>query len=116
MGVTMGPSNQVTPEGLPLLWVKDLPPVSTIGVSVKRPQIYFGELANDFVLVPTRQQEFDYPAGTGDGADYSTYKGRGGVPVTAAWRRLLFAFRFGALNILLSRDFTPDTRILYYRN
>jgi uncharacterized membrane protein (UPF0182 family) len=116
MGVTLGPSNAVTAEGLPLLFIKDLPPVSSIDLRVTRPQIYFGELSNDFVLAPSRQREFDYPAGEGDAAAYSSYDGRAGVPVGSFARRLLYAIRFGSLNILLSDDLTDRTRILYYRD
>ena len=72
-----------------------------------RPEIYYGELSNDFVLAPTRQREFDFPAGEGDAAVYSQYDGKGGVPVQSFLR---------SLNILLSRDVTAATRILYYRD
>ena len=116
MGVTLGPSNEVTGEGLPVLFIKDLPPVSTVDVRVTRPQIYFGEQSNDFVLAPSGQREFDYPAGEGDAAAYSSYDGRGGVSAGSFLRRLLFAIRFGSLNILLSSDLTDKTRILYYRD
>jgi uncharacterized membrane protein (UPF0182 family) len=116
MGVTLGPSNAVTTEGLPVLFIKDLPPVSSIELKVTRPQIYYGEMSNDFVLAPSRQREFDYPAGEGDAAAYSSYDGRGGVPVGSFARRLLYAVRFGSLNILLSNDLTDRTRILYYRD
>ena len=51
MGLTLGPVNQVTPEGLPVLFIKDLPPVSHVSLKVTRPQIYYGELANEFVFV-----------------------------------------------------------------
>jgi uncharacterized membrane protein (UPF0182 family) len=114
--VTLGPSNQVTPEGLPVLWIKDLPPASSIPIKITRPQIYFGELANDFILAPTRQREFDYPSGQGDAAQYSQYAGGTGVPIGSFWRRLLFAFRFGSMNIMLSSDLTPNTRILFHRD
>ncbi len=116
MGVTLGPSNQVTAEGLPELWIKDLPPQSSISVSVKRPQIYFGELANEFVFVPTREKELDYPSGEGDGAVYSTYAGKAGVAVASLWRRVLFAFRFQSVNILLSGDLLPESKVLLNRN
>jgi uncharacterized membrane protein (UPF0182 family) len=116
MGVTLGPSNQVTAEGLPELWIKDLPPQSSISVTVKRPQIYFGELANEFVFVPTRQKELDYPSGEGDGAVYSTYAGKAGVAVESLWRRVLFAFRFRSVNILLSGDLLPESKVLLNRN
>jgi uncharacterized protein len=116
MGLTLGPSNQVTPEGLPVLWVKDLPPAASVPLRVTRPQIYFGERANDFVLAPTRQREFDFPAGEGDAAVYSRYEGRTGVLAGSFGRRLLFALRFRSLNVLLSRDLLPETRVLFHRN
>lgn len=116
MGLTLGPSNQVTDEGLPVLWIKDLPPASSVPVTIKRPQIYFGELANDFVLAPTRQREFDYPGGEGDAEAYSAYAGSAGVMLDSFWRRLLFAIRFRSLNILLTSELTPETRIIYHRN
>jgi len=116
MGLALGPSNAVTAEGLPVLFIKDLPPASSVDVRVTRPQIYYGELSNDFVLAPSKQREFDFPSGEGDAAVYSQYDGRGGVPVSSFLRRLLFAVRFGSLNILLSRDLTSATRILYYRD
>jgi uncharacterized membrane protein (UPF0182 family) len=116
MGITLGPSNQVTSQGLPVLFIQDLPPISRIDVKVSRPQIYFGELSNDFILAPSRQREFDYPAGEGDQGVYSSYDGAAGVPVASFARRLLFAWRFRSLNILLSRDLTERTRILYHRD
>ncbi len=115
MGITLGPSNQVTPEGLPVLWIKDLPPASTVPITITKPQIYFGEQSNDFILAPSRQREFDYPSGQGDAAVYSSYSGGTGVPVGSFWRRLLFAFRFGSLNIMLSGDLTAQTKILFHR-
>ena len=114
MGVTMAPVNQVTSEGLPVLFIKDLPPVSDISLKLTRPQIYYGELTNEYVFVGTRQKEFDYPAGETN--IYTTYKGRGGVPIGSFWRRLLYAFQFGSLKILLSDDIQDQARVLYRRN
>jgi len=113
MGLTLAPVNEVTPEGLPVLFVKDLPPVSTVSVKVTRPQIYYGELDDDYVFVGTRQREFDYPSGEQD--IYSAYRGSGGVRVGGLWRRLMLAARFGTTNILFSQDITPDSRVLYNR-
>lgn len=115
MGLTLGPSNEVTAEGLPVLWIKDLPPSSTIATPVSRPQIYFGELARPFVLAPSRQREFDFPSAEGDEAEYSTYSGGAGVPVNALWRRLAFALRFGSMNILLSSDLEENTRVIFHQ-
>ena len=114
MGIAMAPVNQVTPEGLPVLFVKDLPPASTVSVKVTRPQIYYGELTNDYVFVGTGQREFDYPAGETN--VYTTYAGRSGVGVGSLWRRLLYAWQFGSTDILLSSYLTGSARILYHRN
>ncbi|MGE3190525.1 MAG: UPF0182 family protein, partial [Vicinamibacterales bacterium] len=62
-GLTLGPVNQVTAEGLPVLFIRDLPPVSTVGLAVTQPSIYFGELSNEYVIVRTRAREFHYPKG-----------------------------------------------------
>jgi uncharacterized protein len=113
MGLTLAPVNEVTGEGLPVLYVKDLPPASTVSLKVTRPQIYYGELSNEYVFVNTKQNEFDYPAG--DDVVYTRYKGKGGVRVGSFLKRALFAMRFGELNILLSGDIGADSRILYNR-
>ncbi|HEU5169510.1 MAG TPA: UPF0182 family protein [Gemmatimonadales bacterium] len=114
MGLTLGPVNQVTVEGLPVLFIKDLPPVSTVSLNVTRPQIYYGELASGFVFVGTRQREFDHPAGEAN--VYAAYAGTGGVRVGNLVRRLLLAARFGSSKILFSQDITNDSRALYYRD
>ena len=114
MGLTLGPVNQVTTEGLPVLFIKDLPPVSSVSLKVTRPQIYYGELANDYVFVGTRQREFDHPSGEEN--VYAAYQGTGGVRVGNLLRRLVLAVRFGSSKILFSQDITNDSRVLYYRN
>jgi uncharacterized membrane protein (UPF0182 family) len=114
MGLTLGPVNQVTTEGLPVLFVKDLPPVSTVSLKITRPQIYYGELANEYVVVGTRQREFDHPQGETN--VYAAYGGSGGVRVGGLVRRLLLAARFGSSKLLLSQDITSDSRVLYYRD
>ncbi|HEY6088678.1 MAG TPA: UPF0182 family protein [Gemmatimonadaceae bacterium] len=113
MGVTMAPVNQVTSEGLPVLFIKDLPPVSTVAIKLTRPQIYYGELTNEYVFVGTKQKEFDYPAG--DANIYTSYTGKGGVPIGSFIRRLLYAFQFGSLKIILSDDIRGNGKILYRR-
>ncbi len=114
MGVTMAPVNQVTSEGLPVLFIKDLPPVSTISIKLTRPQIYYGQLTNSYVFVGTGQKEFDYPSGETN--VYTTYTGHGGVPVGSFFRRALYAWEFGSAKIFLSDDIVGNARILYRRN
>ncbi len=114
MGLTMAPVNQVTTEGLPVLFIKDLPPVSTISIQLTRPQIYYGELTNEYVFVGTKQKEFDYPSGEAN--IYTNYTGRGGVPIGSFIRRVLYAFQLSSLKILLSDDIRGNAKILYRRN
>ncbi len=114
MGVTMAPVNQVTTEGLPVLFIKDLPPASSVSLKLTRPQIYYGELTNSHVFVGTGQREFDYPAG--DTNMYTNYTGKGGVPLGSFARRVLYAWQLGSLKILLSDDIKGNARILYRRN
>ncbi len=114
MGITMAPVNQVTPEGLPVLFIKDLPPVSNVSLKLTHPQIYYGELTNSYVFVGTGQREFDYPAGETN--NYTNYTGKGGVALGSFLRRVLYAWQLGSLKILLSDDIAGNARILYRRN
>jgi uncharacterized membrane protein (UPF0182 family) len=113
MGLTMSPVNQVTSEGLPVLFIKDLPPVSTVTLKVTRPQIYYGELANEYVFTGTRQREFDHPSGEAN--VYASYQGKGGVPIGNIMRRAILAAYFGSSKILFSGDITSESRVLYNR-
>ena len=114
-GVAAGPVNQVTPEGLPVLFVKDLPPRSDVKeLSVDRPEVYYGEIPNDYVIVKTKSKEFDYPKGEEN--VYTSYAGRGGVEINSSLRRLFYTLRFSSLKLFLSSDITRESRIIYYRN
>lgn len=112
-GLTLGPVNEVTAEGLPVLFVRDLPPVTTVDLNIDEPSIYFGELANDYVIVRTRAQEFHYPKGEDN--VYNQYGGTGGVPLSSFSRKLLFAARFRNYQILLSDDITSESRLMFDR-
>ena len=112
-GLTLGPVNEVTREGLPVLFLKDLPLQSTVDLQVAQPRIYFGELSNDHVLVQTATPEFDYPKG--DDNVFGKYEGDGGVPIGGMLRRTLFAIRFGSANVLVSPSLAADSRVLMYR-
>ncbi len=113
-GLCVGPVNESSPDGLPVLFIKDIPPVSSLpSLEVKRPEIYYGELSNNYCFVKTRAQEFDYPRG--DQNVYTSYAGAGGIPVKSFWRRLLFAMKFGQKNILFSSDIQPQSHMMIYR-
>ena len=111
-GLAMSPVNQVTREGLPQLWIKDLPPQTSVDIAIEQPRIYYGEETIDYIVTGTRQPEFDYPLGD-ENASYA-YTGAGGVPLTGP-RRLAYTYDFGAMPLLLSKYVTPDSRIQYHR-
>ena len=112
-GVTLGPVNQVTPEGLPVLFIKDLPPQSSVDLTIDEPSIYYGQQSNDHVFVGTRANEFHYPRGEDN--VYAPYEGDGGVVMTGLFRRLLFSIRFRSMRLLLSDDITNESRVLFHR-
>ncbi len=113
-GLTLGPVNQATPEGLPELYVQDIPPVSTSrDLDVTRPEIYYGELSNDHVFVRTGAREFDHPSG--DENVYATYEGSGGIRLDSALTRMAFAMDSGGFKLLLSDEIDDDSRVLLHR-
>ena len=112
-GLTLGPVNQVTTDGLPVLFIRDLPPVTTVNLPVDEPSIYFGELSSDYALVGTNTPEFHYPRGNDNVT--TTYHGSGGVVVGGFMRRLMFALRFGTTDILVTSQIKRDSRILFHR-
>ena len=113
-GITFGPVSRISKEGLPEFFVKDIPPVSLADIKVTRPDIYFGELSNDYVVVKTRVPEFSYPTATGN--INTTYAGKGGVAIDSLLKKALFAAKFKTEKILLSSDITAESRIIYNRN
>lgn len=113
-GITFGPVSRISKEGLPEFFIKDIPAVSLADIKVTRPEIYYGEMSNDYVIVKTRVPEFGYPTETGN--INTTYEGKGGVALDSLVRRALFAARFKTEKILLSSDISKESRILYYRN
>ena len=111
-GLALSPVTEISPEGLPLLMVKDIPPVGDL--KVEQPQIYFGEKTGDYVIVNTETQEFDYPMGEKN--IYGYYRGGGGVNIGSFIRRMVYAWQFSDFNILISGELTPESSVLYYRS
>jgi len=111
-GLAMSPVNEVGAEGLPVLLIRDIPPAGDF--NIERPEIYFGEETNNYVIVKTETEEFDYPMG--DENIYGHWQGEGGVNIGSFINRLVYAWQFGDVNILISSELTPESRVLYYRN
>jgi uncharacterized protein len=103
----------VTPEGLPRMSLRDIPPQGQ--PAVEEPRIYYGELTGNYVIVGTTQDEFDFARGEGLDAAYR-FAGTGGVGVGGLWDRLLFAVRFGDGNMLVTPQLTSESRVLFHRD
>ena len=119
-GVCLGPVNQFTPKGEPYLWVSGIPPsLSYPEFKITRPEIYYGEVADDHVFVHTSQKEFDYPAQEGKDKEvqdrYTTYEGTGGVLVSSMLRRFMMATRFRDFRVITSEYLKPESRALLNR-
>lgn len=112
-GVVLNSVSVVNPGGLPELLIKDIPPKSSTNLKVTQPGLYFAEVANDYVIVKTKEKEFDYPKG--DENEYTIYQGEGGIPISSSLRKLAFAWRFNSLKLLLSDAVTAESRVLFHR-
>ena len=112
-GMTFGPVSRISKEGLPEFFVKDIPAVSLADIKVTRPEIYYGELSNDYVIVKTKVPEFSYPTATGN--IIHTYEGKGGVALDSLLKKALFAANSRQKKFPLLRHH-QESRILYYRN
>ncbi len=112
-GISMSPVRDVAKEGLPVMYVADIPPRSKF-FNITEPGIYYGELTDEYVITRTTTKEFDYPKGTEN--VYGTYDGKGGIEFSSIFRRIIIAAHFGSINILVSNSIKSDSRILFYRN
>jgi uncharacterized protein len=114
-GIVMAEANQVSANGLPVLFVKDAPPeISVPGMKLTRPELYYGENVHEPVFVRTAQPEFNYPAG--DHNAENRYDGKGGFPISSLLMRLAAAVSYGDWNILLTGYLTPESRMMIHRN
>ncbi len=137
-GFTMSPVNTVGPGGLPEYFVKDITGDGSAlttsseairySIPIGQPRIYYGEIANTYVMTNTKVRELDYPSGSDN--VYHTYEGSGGINIGAIWRRWLFSMiNIGAIwrrwlfsmylkdwQMVLTNDFLPDTKVLVRRN
>ncbi len=125
-GFTVSPVNRVAQGGLPYYFIKDIGTAEDPGelntssprirqsIPFYRPRIYYGEVTNNYVMVNTKVPEFDFPSGEEN--VYHTYDGDGGIKLDSFWRKFIFSVYLQDWRMLLTPNFTPDTRILFRRN
>lgn len=113
-GVTLSRVDKVTASGQPDMLIQSIPPVSEVEeIQIDRPEIYFGELTNNYVIVNTDEQEFDYPSGENN--VYTEYEGNAGINLNL-FNRCVFALREQSLKLLVSTNIDSSSRIIVNRN
>ena len=112
-GAVMSPVTELEGEGLPTFFIQDIPPQSRVGIRITEPRIYFGEKTTDYVIVNAEAEEFDYPKG--DENVSNSYAGADGITLGSRLRRAVFAWHFRDLNLLISGNLRPESRLLYRR-
>ncbi len=113
-GAVMSPVTRKSTEGLPLFYLRDIPPVADGGPKIREPRVYFGEESDSYVIVRASTPEFDYPKGKDN--VYAAYDGSGGISIGAMASKMLFSYYFKDPNLLLSSYITTDSRIMIRRN
>ncbi len=114
-GITLTPVSEFTPNGLPNLLIKDIPPKSEYpALEVDTPEIYYGELTTSHVVANSKEKEFDYPSGEKN--VYTRYQGSGGVPLSSLWRKFLFGYKFDGTRFFLSQYPTKESRLMFHRH
>jgi uncharacterized membrane protein (UPF0182 family) len=112
-GLVMNFVSKVAEGGFPQYVIENIPPASRYGLSVERPAIYYGEKTPGYRIVATKVKEFDYPKGSQN--VYTSYQGKGGIPLDSFWKRVLFAWDLSDVNILLTSYLAPESRIQIWR-
>ena len=113
-GVVMSFVSKTTGAGFPQYLIENIPPESGYGLSIIQPSIYYGESMPGYRIVATSVKEFDYPKGNQN--VYTSYSGRGGIPLDSVWKRALFAWTQSDINILFTSYLRPESRIQIWRN
>jgi uncharacterized membrane protein (UPF0182 family) len=112
-GITVSTVNSVTSQGQPEILVRNIPPTTETDFNIQRPEIYFGEKTNNYIIVNTDEMEFDYPSGA-DNVE-TTYEGKAGINLSF-FKRLLFSIREGSYRMLISKNIDKDSKIIINRN
>ena len=130
-GLTMSPVNSFDSQGKPHFYSKDIPSDGVIKVnsmngelqenlSVENPRIYYGESNMPYAIVNTKTMEVDYQEKGKDGKEgilkRHNYEGKGGVLLSNPLIKLVYAWKFSDINLMISGEINPDSKIQYERN
>ncbi|MCQ2545274.1 MAG: UPF0182 family protein [Clostridia bacterium] len=112
-GATLSRVDKITSSGQPDMLIDSIPPESSVDIKISDPEIYFGEMTNDYILVNTDEDEFDYPDGNSN--KYCQYKADSGIKMNLL-TRFMFSVREKSLKMLVSGNINGDSKILINRN
>ncbi|TAN52385.1 MAG: UPF0182 family protein [Methylococcaceae bacterium] len=112
-GVVVIPAAQRGEE--PMQWyLKDLEQQSSVGLAVKRPDIYYGQENLDYAIVPNKLDAVEISTSEPDGK--TDYRAQGGVPIDSLFRKLIYAVKHRDEKIFFSGNIGGDSRMLSRRN
>lgn len=113
-GAVMSPVNTATEKGLPKFFINDMPPKTSVGINITRPEIYYGEQTNEYIIASSNMEEFNYPS---EGKPiYNSYSGSGGFPISGYLQRIAASLAFSDLNLILKNPITSESRLMFRRN
>ena len=112
-GVVMNFVSKKVGGGFPKYLLENVPAESAYGLNITQPAIYYGESMPGYRIVATGIKEFDYPKGNDN--VYTSYSGKGGIPLDSFWKKLLFSWTQKDVNILLTSYLRPESRIQIWR-
>ncbi|RMG23284.1 MAG: UPF0182 family protein [Armatimonadetes bacterium] len=122
-GVVACPVNEAGPSGKPVFFLKDIPPSGKPELAIEQPRIYFSDTTDysggpvdRYVIVKTKQEEFDRPSMAGKEDVFHRWAGDRGIRVGSGFRKFMASLFFGEYDILLSDALTDESILLFRRN
>jgi uncharacterized membrane protein (UPF0182 family) len=99
----------------PLIWyLRDLNMYSDVGLSVKNPDIYYGQGQYEYAIVPNKLNIVGI-----ESTDFSVekdYTGHGGIPVASLFRKALFSIYLRDEKIFFSTNISDQSKLKIRRN
>ena len=120
-GLAMSATSKTSADGFPKFVLGDVPQRVASDVAsaspdlgLVEPRIYFDTGWDNYAIVDTGIDEFDYPLGQKN-VTYR-YESDGGIALGSWPRRLAWALRLNSSQVLFSDYLKPESRVLLYRN
>jgi uncharacterized membrane protein (UPF0182 family) len=114
-GAVVSPVSQVSGDGWPVMTVSGIPPVGPPELAIDRPEIYFGELPQEWIITNTDQTEF---TGIDESLDAGGFEGTpaGSISLGNPFTRALAGLTLGDRNVFVSGQLTGDSRLVMTRS